>query len=403
MQFGYITIVMKFKNLQQILDKLLKIGSSDTDDEALRLKKSSLLLVPLIIGPAAFIWGVIYLAFGHFLSAAIPLSYSLISVFNLWHLHKTKDIAPLQNIQLILVLILPFLLMWSLGGFAQGSFVMIWAFFAPVAALTYESENKPHYWFYAFMLLLLFSSIINQTLIESSIPPLPPVTIEVFNFLNISAGLSGLFFLMRYFINEKEKNAMQLLQKEHETLKLRTEELRVANSKLQYFAKHDALTELSNRHHLHDQLNQMMAYAKRHNLLLALMFIDLDGFKKVNDTCGHAVGDEVLREVAQRIKSLLREEDLIARLGGDEFAVGILSSDDITYIKDIARRLIEEIRREYSDLAAEIPPISASIGISLFPEHTQNIDELLNFADEAMYYVKNSSKNSFFIRQTVDQ
>jgi diguanylate cyclase (GGDEF)-like protein len=207
---------------------------------------------------------------------------------------------------------------------------------------------------------------------------------------------------MRYFINEKEKNAMQLLRKEHETLKLRTEELRVANSKLQYFAKHDALTELSNRHHLHDQLNQMMAYAKRHNLMLALMFIDLDGFKKVNDTCGHAVGDEVLREVAQRIKSLLREEDLIARLGGDEFAVGILSSYDITYIKDIARRLIEEIRREYSDLTTETPPISASIGISLFPEHTKNIDELLKYADEAMYYVKNSSKNSFFIRQTVD-
>ena len=99
-----------------------------TDSKALKLKKSSLMMVLLIIVPAALVWGILYIFLGQYLSALIPLSYSVISLFNLWHLYKTKNIILLQQIQMILLLFLPFFLMWSLGGFASGSFVMLWAF-----------------------------------------------------------------------------------------------------------------------------------------------------------------------------------------------------------------------------------------------------------------------------------
>jgi len=375
----------------------MNIGASPEDSTELKLKKSSLLLIPLIIGTAAFIWGLIYIALDQYLSASIPLSYSVISIFNLWHLHKTKDILLLQKTQMVLVLFLPFLLMWTLGGFALGSFVMIWAFFAPIAALTYEKNLKASYWFYAFIALVVFSAIIDQSLAVSHTNPMPQIGVEIFFFLNISAGLSGIYYLVKYYINEKEKDADELLKKEHMALLQRTNELKEANLKLRYLAGHDALTGLSNRYHLRDCLSKMISYAKRSNHTVALLFIDLDGFKDINDRFGHVKGDEVLKKVSSRIKSLLREEDTLARLGGDEFAVALGSITDTTYVETIAQRIIDEINREYEFLSEETSIIGASIGISFVPEHTEEIDDLINYADEAMYHIKHASKNDFFI------
>ena len=385
------------KYLHIFFNDYMNIGASAEDSAELKLKKSSLLLVPLIIGTAAFIWGLIYIALDQYLSASIPLSYSVISIFNLWHLHKTKDILVLQKTQMVLVLFLPFLLMWTLGGFALGSFVMIWAFFAPIAALTYEKNLKAPFWFYAFIGLVVFSSIIDQGLAESHTNPMPQTGIEFFFFLNISAGLSGIYYLVKYYINEKEKDTDALLQKEHMALLQRTNELKEANLQLRYLADHDALTGLPNRSHLRDRLSMMMSHAKRSKHTVALLFIDLDGFKNINDRFGHVQGDEVLKKISNRIKSLLRLEDTLARLGGDEFAVALGSITDITYVECIAQRIIDEINREYEFLSEEASIIGASIGISFLPEHTEEIDDLINYADEAMYHVKHSCKNNFFI------
>ena len=385
------------RSLHTFFNYYMNIGASPEDSMELRLKKSSLLLIPLIIGTAAFIWGLIYIALDQYLSASIPLSYSVISIFNLWHLNKTKDILVLQKTQMVLVLFLPFLLMWTLGGFALGSFVMLWAFFAPIAALTYEKNLKAAFWFYAFIALIVFSAIIDQSLAASHTNPMPQTGVEVFFFLNISAGLSGIYYLVKYYINEKEKDTDALLKKEHMALLQRTNELKEANLKLRYLANHDALTGLPNRYHLRDSLLKMMSYAKRSNHTVALLFIDLDGFKDINDRFGHIQGDEVLKKISSRIKSLLREEDTLARLGGDEFAVALGSITDITYVETIAQRIIDEINREYEFLSEETSIIGASIGISFVPEHTEEIDDLINYADEAMYHIKHSCKNTFFI------
>jgi len=380
---------------RRYLEACINIGVLSTDSETERIKKASLILVPFIIGPAAFIWGLLYIYLDHYISAAIPLSYSVISLFNLWHLYKTKDIVFLQKTQMILVLLLPFFLMWSLGGFALGSFVMIWAFFAPIAALTYSDAKKALPWFHAFMSLVVISVVIDQILIENHTSFMPQIAIELFFLLNISVGLSGIYFLIKYFIDEKDKNASNKLQVEHEKLLKTSRELEIANEKLKYRAHHDELTGIPNRYLFREELFRMTAFALRHKHLVSLLFIDLDGFKAVNDNYGHAKGDEVLQIVASRIESLLRQEDIIARIGGDEFAVAIGALDDLVYVEKVAKRIIDEINRDYDGLPSS--SLGASIGISIFPDQTTDIDSLLNYADQAMYNIKKSSKNDFMI------
>lgn len=365
-----------------------------TDSKALKLKKSSLIMVPLIIGPAALIWGVLYILLGQYVSASIPLSYSVISLFNLWHLYKTKNIILLQQIQMILVLLLPFFLMWSLGGFASGSFVMLWAFFAPIAALMYEEGKKPLYWFYAFVLLIVFSVSIDQILIESRREGLPQIAIELFFLLNISAALSGVFLLIKYFINEKDKNANERLEKEHKALVLSTEKLKKANSKLKTLAHFDSLTGLPNRDLFNDRLSQAIEKSKRHKNKLALLFVDLDRFKQINDSLGHSLGDKVLKTVATRLNQCIRKEDSLARLGGDEF---IILMDDLNKGEDaslLAQKIIESIAQPiYIDEHTFY--VTASIGISLYPQDDMDMYKLLMYADTAMYRAKKEGKNNF--------
>ena len=225
-----------FESLSRILNSYLIIGCLESESKETHLRKKSILLIPLIIGIAALLWGLIYISFGHYLSASIPLSYSLISVFNIWHLAKTKNIDPLILTQLILVLFLPFALMWSLGGFAAGSFVLIWAFYAPIGALIYQSRKSALQWLVGFFILTFISVIINQSLI-TSIKTMPTLAIELFYILNILAGSTGIFFIIQYFMKEKEKSADTMLLKKHNALLQSTEELKNTHEKLEFVIK----------------------------------------------------------------------------------------------------------------------------------------------------------------------
>jgi diguanylate cyclase (GGDEF)-like protein len=130
------------------------------------------------------------------------------------------------------------------------------------------------------------------------------------------------------------------------------------------------------------------------------MFIDLDGFKTVNDTLGHDAGDRVLKQVAQRMLSCLRETDTVARVGGDEFlliAAGINSSDDAAVIAEKVIRLVSQpviLDRDHQAI------VGASIGIALYPDNGRDVDHLITLADQAMYRVKNSGKNGFVFADT---
>ncbi len=169
-------------------------------------------------------------------------------------------------------------------------------------------------------------------------------------------------------------------------------EIREAESKLQFNATHDSLTQLPNRLLLDDRLEHALAHARRTDGGLAVLFIDLDNFKDVNDTLGHAQGDALLVEAARRITAVLRESDTIGRFGGDEFAAVIAEVDDPVQVETTARRLLDTISSSYR-LGAKEAHISASIGIALFPADGLDAASLIQHADIAMYGAKELGRN----------
>jgi diguanylate cyclase (GGDEF)-like protein/PAS domain S-box-containing protein len=180
-------------------------------------------------------------------------------------------------------------------------------------------------------------------------------------------------------------------------------EQRRATELIKYQASYDALTDLPNRRLFMDQLQQALARAKRHQHMEAVLFFDLDNFKTINDSLGHPVGDDLLRQVAHRLKSNLREEDSVARLGGDEFVVLLpelegSKEEAIRSVQALAEKLRHELAIPYTIDGHELH-ITPSIGISVFPSGDESADDILRQADTAMYRAKESGRNAirFFL------
>jgi PAS domain S-box/diguanylate cyclase (GGDEF) domain len=162
---------------------------------------------------------------------------------------------------------------------------------------------------------------------------------------------------------------------------------------IEYQAYHDALTGLPNRRLFHDRLTIALAHARRMKHPLAVMFLDLDRFKVVNDTLGHSVGDELLKAVATRLQSSLREEDSIARMGGDEFTVLLGDLKSIDDAAMIAQKVLDTVAQPIHIDGTELV-LTTSIGIALFPTDGDTAEELLASADRAMYRAKDAGRNS---------
>lgn len=165
-------------------------------------------------------------------------------------------------------------------------------------------------------------------------------------------------------------------------------------TQLEYQATHDALTNLPNRALLNDRIQQAIAGSSRNQLMAAVLFIDLDRFKLVNDSLSHSVGDKLLIAVAQRLITVVRKEDTVARLGGDEFVV---VAPELNHVKDaikVAKNLLDSFKKPFNISDREIL-ITASIGVSIYPQDGINIDGLLRSADLAMYFAKESGANQF--------
>ncbi|MDR3496151.1 MAG: sensor domain-containing diguanylate cyclase [Ancalomicrobiaceae bacterium] len=166
------------------------------------------------------------------------------------------------------------------------------------------------------------------------------------------------------------------------------------HARMQRLAHYDALTGLGNRLLMRDRLSQAMAAAKLAGRYVAVLFIDLDRFKTVNDEFGHGVGDALLISVAARMKAILGFDDTIFRQGGDEFIVILPNIEHIDGVKFLARRLVHEISRPFqlTDLGVEV---GASIGISIYPIDATSIDALLEMADLQMYQAKRTGRGRF--------
>jgi diguanylate cyclase (GGDEF)-like protein/PAS domain S-box-containing protein len=173
-------------------------------------------------------------------------------------------------------------------------------------------------------------------------------------------------------------------------------QLKEQERKLELIAHYDPLTGVPNRILLADRMYLAFAQTRRENRLMAVGYLDLDGFKPVNDRLGHAAGDQLLIEIALRIKNALREGDTIARLGGDEFVFLLLGLEKVEDCEVTLHRLLEVIS-EPVILSSQVVSVSASIGISIFPEDNTDPDTLLRHADQAMYQAKQEGKNCFHI------
>ena len=198
--------------------------------------------------------------------------------------------------------------------------------------------------------------------------------------------------LTRKWQNERiVRNQVETLE---QVVTARTQGLETANKQLRHLATHDALTGLPNRVLMDDRIGQCIALADRQGQTFAVIVLDLDRFKVVNDSFGHRVGDELLREVAQRLKSVVREIDTVARLGGDEFVLIITQSPERDEIQAVASRIIEVMQAPVRIAGVEIHT-SPSIGIAVYPHDASTTETLLAHADAAMYYAKQQGRNNF--------
>lgn len=191
------------------------------------------------------------------------------------------------------------------------------------------------------------------------------------------------------------EQAMQHSRDELEKMvQKRTAELMQANRQLQHMANHDMLTDLPNRVLIMDYLKLISAQSARHKQLTAVLFLDLDGFKQINDTLGHEAGDFVLKKTASRLRHCIREQDSVARIGGDEFLVILGNLDQRDDTLPMVKRVFRNLTRPIA-VGPDTARVGTSIGISLYPVDSKNFGALLKHADEAMYRVKKHGKNNF--------
>jgi len=175
-----------------------------------------------------------------------------------------------------------------------------------------------------------------------------------------------------------------------------------AQNQLQYLAHHDPLTHLPNRLLFLDRLKQTIASAKRDKEKVALLFVDLDRFKPVNDNYGHDIGDLLLKEVAKRMQACVRESDTVARIGGDEFVILLPTIESAEDAKQVAEKIRLALNQPFN-LATLTLQISSSAGIAIYPEHGSNDEQLFKNADTAMYRAKENGRNEVLLYQSAER
>lgn len=190
----------------------------------------------------------------------------------------------------------------------------------------------------------------------------------------------------------EHKRAEQELKQAAAELTRANIELKLSENRLRYLANHDALTGLGNRKYFYESLSQALNWARSNNQLVALMYLDLDGFKQVNDTLGHDTGDKLLKVVAGRLTSGLRNSDIVSRLGGDEFTVILPGISHAEYAAKVAQKILNTLSQVFV-LEGKNVVVTVSIGISIYPLDGEVEDVLIKSADVAMYCAKRLGRN----------
>ncbi len=352
-----------------------------------RMKQSLLTLVALFIAVLAVFWGSLYLWLGYPLSGAIPLGYAAISFVSMGDYFLRRRFAFFRNSQLLLIFLLPFLLMWSLGGFANGSAVMIWALFTPLAAVYFADMTVARRWLLAYLAMVVISVVLDPYL-QAWAAPMAPLANTLFFALNLGLGSAGIFLALFYFVRESEAMRRDLETTNEELAEAYTE-LKRSAARIRELMMRDPLTGVFNRRALSERLEEELERARRHDQPLALLMLDIDHFKTINDRFGHQMGDRVLVELGRCLRRQVRRIDFVARYGGEEFVI-LLPQTDLGG----ACRFAERLRRDIGALTVEglAEPLSVSIGVTA-RQARDTADDLLKRADDALYAAKRAGRN----------
>jgi len=209
--------------------------------------------------------------------------------------------------------------------------------------------------------------------------------------------------LQSYLVDLDIQNAA--LQKQAEDLVILSEEqhelrsqAEILEQKALYASRHDPLTQLPNRNYFTQRCRDAIAKPTGSNKVSAILFIDIDGFKSINDQLGHGAGDELLVQISGRLRDNIREKDIAARFGGDEFILFIQGLPSVQQGENTAQNIVSILSEPYA-LKAGSAMIGASCGISIFPDHSEQIETLIDIADQAMYTIKLNGKNGIFVAE----
>jgi len=171
---------------------------------------------------------------------------------------------------------------------------------------------------------------------------------------------------------------------------------------LESLALHDPLTGLPNRRLLMDRLSLSIAHAHRNQSTMAVMYLDLDGFKLINDTLGHDAGDTLLQMVADRLVAAVRQEDTVSRLGGDEFVIGLSELSHANDVVNMVSKVIQALAQPYNIQGRNVS-MTASVGVGIYPSHGLEVETLMKNADLALYEAKRTGKNTYRIAAHIDR
>ena len=380
------------KGLYGVLWQWASRGARSEDSNEERVKKAVLTLVAGIIAFLAIFWGSLYVVLGYPSSGAIPLGYAGISFASILYFFTTKRFGFFRFSQLLLILLLPFLLQWSLGGFSNGSVVMVWAFFAPLAAMLFADLAHAAGWLLAFLVLTLVSGFIELTPFAAQVRPMPKLANVAFFVMNMGAGFVSIYFVLNSFVKDRERSHLAAV-KANEALAQANLELQKNQARISELMLTDPLTGAGNRRHLDERFLLEVDRAQRYDKQLSVVIADLDHFKAINDSFGHNVGDEVLKGVAAVIRNNMRTTDFMARFGGEEFVLLLPETGRVG-----AELLAERIRRslEMEPVAGLKQPVTASFGIATAAP-LESAKDVLKRADDALYQAKKAGRNRLVV------
>lgn len=344
--------------LQSSIERLAYAGSLASDKPEERLRKAILVFLASIYFFAGILWGISYLALGLPLAGSIPLAYSVLSGVSLIYFFRTKRYALFRFSQLTLILLLPFLLQFSLGGFAASSTAMIWAILSPVGALMFAGTMRSLPWFLAYLVLMVVSGIVEGRPAPQS-AVIPPLTKIIFFIMNLG-GVSSIFYvLLRYFVKEREQ-AMAVLDQEHRRTVQEKERLDKIRKVLSNFVPETAKTIIEND----PDKGQLDKYLRDATVL----FLDIEGFTVLLQK--HPI--EKINQVIESYFSIFF--DVIQKNGGDvnEMAgdgmmVLFLGHDPEGHTKSAVLSALEIRKRCLAiteESGSDLFPIQVNIGIS---------------------------------------